>query len=46
MLAYYQLNSSEQIAIFNQNKIIFIQENEFENVVCKMAVLFALASKC
>ena len=25
MLAYYQSNSSEQIAIFNQNRIIFIQ---------------------
>ena len=33
MLGYFQLDSWEQVSV--KFEIIFIQENEFENVVCQ-----------
>ena len=37
ILIYYQLDLYKEI--FNQNKKVFIQENAFENAVCKSAIL-------
>ena len=42
MLAYCQLGLWEQIQWnFNQNSNIFIKENEFENVIRKIATIFS-----
>ena len=43
MLEYCQLGPCEQISVkFNRNLNIFIQENAFEYVVWKMAVVLSL----
>ena len=44
MLAYYQLDPWEHIS--NQNVTIFIEESEFENVVCENVSHFVSASVC
>ena len=49
MMAYCQWDPQEQTSVkFNKNVNIFIQENAFQNVVCKMAAIlsFVLVSIC
>ena len=37
-----QLNPKEQISIKYYNSKVFIQENAFENIICKMAAISGL----
>ena len=42
MLEYYWLDRRNTLQLdFNQNSNIFIQENAFESVVCKMAAILS-----
>ena len=44
MISHYQLTASSKNKVYwnlNKNIIIFVQQNAFENIVCKMnAILF------
>ena len=46
MLIHCQMHPQELITVNrNQNKTVFVHENVFENVVCKMAVFDWLVSE-